>query len=156
MTFSLRAWIIFGKQNTRKGSVIRSLTGLGQSKWCEVALVNGQRLRLWGQVTSPNEGNYPPAKLVEDCLNDGANQPRRSWYNLLIPIRLDIGKPGFEAEDYIEELVKADAWIESIITLGEPTRSWVPECGVSYGDVPDVNAPTNKIGEKVRQFWGWL
>ena len=67
MTIPLRAWITLGRQNTRKGSTIRSPTGLGQSKWCEVALVNGQRLRLWGQITSADEGNHSASCMPSLC-----------------------------------------------------------------------------------------
>jgi hypothetical protein len=154
MAFSLRVWIILGKQNTRKGSVIRSLTGLGQSNWCEVTLLSGQRLRLWAQVASLNEGRNPSKDFVASCLAD-SQSPLQSWYNVLLPLRLDLGNPGHEPEDYIAEFVRAEAWIESIITLGESTRRWVPDIGAPYADVSDVSAPTNEIGAKVRQFWGW-
>ena len=145
-------WIILGERNTRKGSVIRSLTGVGQSRWCEVALPSDPRLRLWAQVRSLNEGNCPPAKSVEDCLEDGANQPLWSWYNLQIPLQLDTGKSGFEAQDYVAASVKAEARIESIVMFDEATRFWALDCRVSYGEVLNASVPRNEIGAKVRRF----
>ena len=154
MTFSLWAWIILGQENKRKSSLMRNLTGLGRSRDFDVTLANGQRLRLWTQFRSLNEAGLEPKGWVESCFHD-AESDLRSRYNMLIALRLDFGKHGYEAEDYIRELVRAEAHIESIVTLGEPTRSWVPDCGVPYCDVPDVSVPTNQIGETVRQLWGW-
>ena len=112
-TFSLRFWIILGKQNTRKGSLIRSLTGLGRGNHCEIGLISGQRLHFYAGVRSLNEIDYLPTKYVEDCFKEGANLPLWSYYNLLISLRLDIGKSGYEAEDYIKAFINSGSHIAS-------------------------------------------
>jgi len=176
---SVRAWVILGKENTRKGSLIRSLTGLGREGWCDVTLVSGQRIHLYTRITSVNEDpklmsrneedRYMPSRLVDDCVKSDPHQPLRSRFNVLMAFRLGLGVPGYEAEDYIRELAAVGVCIESIVTLGERTPKWALRCGAPCADVPgihrhanheadganDVWMPTNQIGAMVRQFWGW-
>jgi hypothetical protein len=154
----IHAWIILGKKNTRKGSVIRSITGVTSKKVVDVSLASGLRLNLWSAVMSLNEGGNPetPEEWIAVRQADCAQAPMLSRFNALVALRLDEGRLGFEAEDYVRAMIAAGVIIESFVTLGEPSRSWVITSGVPHGSVLDVTAPTNLIASQVRQFWGWI
>lgn len=162
----VHCWVLLGEQGTRKGSVIRSLTGLPREGHCDVVLDNGHYLRLWTAVMSANEAADAmlPAQWVADC--DRAPGPPdhaapvASRINILTALRLNHGAPNRRPEDYLDALATANAVIHSIITLGQVTPAWVPPYGVPYAhipypNVPRVDVPTNEIAARVRQLWGW-
>lgn len=157
----IHCWVLLGDQGTRKGSVIRSLTGIPREQHCEVMLDNGQYLRLWAAVMSANEPqNAPDANdWVADCAAPPvpAGQPAivASRINILAAFRLNHGAAGHRAVDYLNALATAGAVIESIVTLGQTTPPWVPSYGAPYAHVLDVSVPTNEIAAHVRRFWGW-
>jgi len=155
----LHVWVILGRNSTRKGSVIRSLTGLHGAKDCDVMLVSGQQLRIWAQMRSINEAEEEaPLEFVKNSVGEAGIDPTRDMTarrNILIALRLDFGKPGWEPEDYIRELIAQGAFIESIETLGEPTREWVKKLGVPFASVVDTSTATNGIAAEVRRHWGW-
>lgn len=171
---SLHFWIILGDERVRKGSVIRSLTGLSREGYCDVALQNGQRLRLWTAITSANEGNVmTPDDWVKDCgPQPGYAHVAPARLNILAAFRFE-APPAPPARDYLNAIAAGGGIIESIVTLGRLTPAWVPSYGAPYGHVLDIRdpiaegnppapddrgeaqAPTNEIAARVRELWGW-
>lgn len=157
---SLHCWIVLGDQGVRKGSLIRALSGRGQQGHFDVMLANGQNLRFWTAIMSANEGNNPepPDQWVAGCTPPpAAGRPNlvAARQNILAAFRFSIGRPGYEAEEYLNELARTGATIESIVTLGQATPDWVKAYGAPTGHVVDVSVATNRIAEQVRTFWEW-
>ena len=130
----LHCWIILGRKKTRKGSLIRSLTGIPKKNHFDVMLSNGQWIRLWTAVMSANEPDdaLPPDEWVAGCGPAPVPGPPAvvaARINILAAFRLDRGVAGHEAEDYLNALAHAGAVVEAIVTLGEVTRPWVPGYG---------------------------
>jgi hypothetical protein len=123
-------------------------------------LENGQCLRLWTAVMSANEGAnaLAPEQWVAACTpGTVVGHPKFvcSRQNVLAAFRFTVGRPSFDAEDYLNALASSGAIVESIVTLGQTTPDWVQRYGVPYGHVVDVSVPTNRIAEQVRKYWGW-
>jgi hypothetical protein len=157
---ALHFWVILGDKDVRKGSLIRALTGIGQERRCDILLANGQSMRLWAAVMSVNEAKQlkTPKVWVASCRPpavSGHPAFTHNRENILVAFRFDIGKVSYAAENYLNEMSRVGARIESIVTLGERTPGWVPEYGVPYAHILDIDVPTAHIAEQVRQFWGW-
>ncbi len=151
---TLHCWILIGGAGARKGSMVRALTGIGVGRSCQVALNNGQWLHFeQAVVSSINEVNPPdPTEWAQRLL--GAAVGKR--HNLLLSLQIKSPPaPGLDAEDYVEALSKNGAFIESIITLGTATPSWVPGCGAPYASIPGSSQPTACSAKLVREFWQW-
>ncbi|WP_339163481.1 hypothetical protein [Methylobacterium bullatum] len=151
----LHCWLLIGSTHVRKGSVVRALTGVGNGRDARVELRGGQWLELnYAAVSSINEGNNPtpPTSWVQQQYA----RSQHSRINLLIPMRLTI-RAGFNAQDYISELDKAGAIIESIVTLGEVVPLWVSAYGAPFAAIPNSqDTPTATTAKLVREFWGWV
>jgi hypothetical protein len=152
---NLHVWILLGGADTRKGSTIRALTGIGgkHTKPFQVMLTSGQIIQILVRIMSVNEGEsaVAPKAWVEQFTKETSPQ------NLIVAFRLRPARNNSEAEDYIRELVRAGAIIESIITLGETTPDWVAQFAIPNEHIFDTKTtPTNAIAHKVRQFWHWL
>jgi hypothetical protein len=167
--FDLHCWVLLGKLNRRKGSVIRALTGLARENSCEIMLETGQSLPFWSPIAAINEvprGQELPepdawakALLMDAGPIPGDHPILPSRRNLLIALRLDLGVPNREPEDYLSALSACGATLESIVTLGEPTRPQFTHYGAPFADIPfDPDAQvvaTNALAQQVRRFWGW-
>jgi hypothetical protein len=167
--FDLHCWVLLGKVNRRKGSVIRALTGLARENSCEVMLETGQSLLLWSAITSINEVSrgqelpepdaWAKALLMDAGPIPGGHPILPSRRNILIALRLDLGIPNREPEDYLSALSACGAAIESIVTLGEHTRPQFTYYGAPFADIPfDPDkqvVATNSLAQQVRRFWGW-
>ena len=168
--FDAHCWVLLGKERSRKASVIRALTGLARENWCEVALEGGHTLLFWSPVAPINEVPRPqeppePAAWANALTSDPGPIPGNhpivpARRNILIALRLDLGVPGREPEDYLSALSGAGATLESIVTLGEPTRPQFAYYGAPIADIPfDLEAqivPTNSLAHRLRRIWGWL
>jgi hypothetical protein len=149
---NLHVWILLGGADTRKGSTIRALTGIRDKKLFDVMLTSGQTIQILAEIMSVNEEKdaVAPKAWVEQFTKETGPQ------NLIVAFRLRPARNS-EAEDYIRELVRAGAIIESIITLGETTPDWVAKFAIPNEHIFDTKTtPTNAIAHKVRQFWHWL
>ena len=152
-------WTLIGGPNSRKESTIRALTGVARGNDIEVRLANGQSLPLWAHVQSLNgvEGAADAATWVKTLADDQMNAGPHVRLNLLVSFLIDPAlKPGFQAQAYLEQMAAAGATLESIVTLGQATPSWVCALGVPFADIRDVSVPTNAIAAQVRSLWGWV
>lgn len=151
-------WTLIGANNSRKESTIRALTGVARGNDIEVRLSNGQTMPLWTQVMALNvtEGAPDAAGWMKTLNNDHQNSGTHVRLNLLIGLRLDPElSPAYSAEAYLEQMAKAGCILESVVTLGQPTPSFVCALGVPFADIRDVSGPTNAIAAQVRKLWGW-
>jgi len=147
-------WTLIGRQNTRKGSTIRALSGIDRDKDVEIMLCSKQQIRIRVRVSSVNEKLDAPT--ADDWIRDLEQQPGNSGIrrNMLIAVRLGRGQP-HEAETYLQAMAAAGYDLQSIVILGEPTPDWAKALGAPFSDIQDVSVPTNEIARQVRTMWGW-
>jgi hypothetical protein len=145
-------WVILGKQDARKGSTIRALTGAGKKRELDVALSTGE-MKIHIAVMSVNEPADAPDPI------SWAKQINKSGGNHLVAFRTGSGRKfGNECapEKYLKKFLEGGGVIESLVNIGGKAPNWVKDLGCEYRQVIEHGLPSNAIAHKIRQFWKWL
>jgi hypothetical protein len=145
------AYIVIGNSNTRKASVVRSLTGCFNRSIRDI-LIQGQKVpvRIYARVGSLQETRTRPDEFVAEvekrrcaavllCLSPSAHPHDPSLYP--------------EAKEYVSQF-KAVGWqLHSIAVFGQNSG------GVIFGNLRQFpqagTAPINVTAHAVRKFFGW-
>jgi hypothetical protein len=146
-----------GKEDSRKGSTIRALTGVSKEREIEVALLGGQEIRMWTRVRSLNEPEDAKTadQWVTECQEHEKSYGPLIRRNMLIALREPIGRPAaYHARSYLYAMASAGFQLESVITLGAGTPEWVKDLGVPFISIPELSS-ASRIAQRVREAWGW-
>ena len=151
-------WTLIGRQNSRKGSTIRALTGIARERDIELVLSTGQQIRIWVRVRSINEPEDAPTAeaWVRECCDFEHEHGALTRRNMLIAFRLseEYAAP-YQAQSYLNAMAMTGFKLKSVVTLGERTPDWVNGFGVPSAEICDVTIPTNEIACQIRSMWGW-
>jgi hypothetical protein len=150
MTYQV--WALIGRQNCRKGSTIRALSGIDREKEIQIMLCSQQQISIWVRVSSVNEPADAPK--ADDWISElEKTHGREIRRNMLFAFRM--GRESHEAETYLKAMATRGYNLQSIVTLGEQTPPWAKALGAPFSDIRDVSVPTNEIARQVRTMWGW-
>ncbi|MGA0569341.1 hypothetical protein ACO2Q9_01335 [Variovorax sp. VNK109] len=147
----MNAFVILGDANTRKSSVLRSLTGCFNRSVRQVQLSSGSVLDIYARVSSLQESETEPQKFINEVAGTGQSSvifclwPHANSKN---PLKYP------DAHAYISAFTKAGWQFRASAVLGaSPIRPATPR--VAYFPTI-VDQPINIGAQSVRQHFQWL
>lgn len=152
--------IIVGGPNTRKSSMLRSLTGVSGGRNANqnmaVALLNGQVITVFCTTSALQESLNP---MLPNAFINYVNQMNPIPTNVAITLRANQrgAYPGFF--NYLQAFQQANWPIVNIALLGAAANATnpLPVAVNGVAQVPNSqNSPTNQTAAQVRTVWGWV
>lgn len=144
------AYVIIGDANTRKSSVLRSLTGCFNRSNRDIQLLSGSNLQIYARVSSLQESKTEPNDFIREavatgqssvvfCLWPHANPDDPSLYPA--------------ANVYIAEFVKFGWLFQASAVLGSSNFAPATPRPAHFPSVP--SQPINVAAQAVRLHFGW-
>ncbi len=144
------AYVIIGNANTRKSSVLRSLTGCFNRSIRQIQPATGAVLDVYARVSSLQESETTPNDFVKEVT--GANVPCVAFCLWPHPNPKDPAAYP-DAQAYIKTFIAAGWQIKRCAVIGV---SNVSNLGVQVQHFTGVPAlPINRGAEQVRKYFGW-
>jgi hypothetical protein len=142
-----KVYIILGKSNSRKSSVLRCLTGCSvkQGRW-QMQLLNGITSCFYVSITSPQERNtigIPVNAFIQEI-----SERNEDYLIIALQSRSTSQQP--HGEYYIQALIDAGFDIQTLACFDENAN--ILNLPVQYYNSLDV--ATNQTASQVRKLWG--
>lgn len=145
------AYIVIGNPNTRKSSLIRSLTGCFNRSRRDIELVNGKQIRLYARV-----GSLQATKTTaEDFIVEAEAAKCDAVICCLASTSSPLDASRYPSADSYLAIFKEHGWkLRAIAVLGQNT-----------GGIRSLNmrqftqsgtSPINATAHAVRKHFGWL
>ena len=151
--------IIIGDSNTRKSSLLRCLTGVGNGnakKKLDVAISNGTVISVHCTLSALQE-NYKPLTPVEFIHAINAQRPTPT--DIAFTLRVNARGIYPNANTYLQAYQQVAGWrIVNIALLGTSARGLqgLPPTANIVRVPSSKTRPTNESAQSVRQAWGWI
>lgn len=144
------AYVIVGDANTRKSSVLRSLTGCFNRSNRDVILAGGNVLQIYARVSSLQESKTEPQDFINEVLATGQS----SVIFCLWP-HANPKDPALypNAHSYISAFTQAGWRFQASAVLGASTFQPATPRPAYFSGVP--SQPINLAAQAVRQHFGW-
>lgn len=145
------AYVIIGNANTRKSSVLRSLTGCFNRSNRDIQLLSKINLRIYARVSSLQESKIEPKDFIKEVVATGQSSvvfclwPHANAYD---PARYPA------ADVYIAEFAKAGWVFQASAVLGASTFAPATPRPAHFPNAP--SQPINVAAQAVRLHFGWL
>ena len=151
----MQAYVIIGRANARKSSVIRSLVGIDKSGLRDIASVNGRTLKIYASVSSLQESPKTPQAFLDEV---GSKSCEAVVFCLWPQARPKSPSLHPDALSYLRFFQSAGWNIQRVAVLGgdtapDPYSALVPGVVQPF---PDSRVdPINITAESVRTHFGW-
>jgi hypothetical protein len=145
------AYIVIGNKNTRKSSLIRSLTGCFNRSVRDIRIVRKDlQFRIYARVGALQETRTTPAAFVDEV----ARARCEAVLFCLLPAQSPLGPDGFpDAHAYLAHFTAAGWETQSIAVLGQnPGGIRSPKMRQFAQASTD---PINVTAQQVRAHFGW-
>ena len=145
------AYVIVGRPNTRKSTIMRSLTGIHNRGRRDIALLDGMRIEVYARVSSLQESRTTPSEFVREV-----SQQRCDAVAFCLWPDANFQSPNDfpDAHSYLRMFRDAGWNIVRVAVLGQ---------AVSEPSYPNVeffptsqSAPVNQTAQGVRRHFGWF
>lgn len=144
------AYVIVGNANTRKSSVLRSLTGCFNRSIRDIIDSSGSVRQIYARVSSLQESETTPQDFIQEvsatgltnvifCLWPHANRKNAVLYP--------------DAQAYITAFIQAGWQFQASAVLGTTTFQPATPCVAHFPAV--TNQPINVTAQAVRSHFGW-
>ena len=146
------AYFIVGTANTRKSSVLRSLTGCFNRNNREIALIGGGQLAIYARVSSLQESETTPQDFIIEASATGQTT---TIFCLWPHAHPDPAKAALypNAHAYLAKFISAGWSFQACAVLGTSTIvPATPRVG-HFLNVPSL--PINLGAQAVRSHFGW-
>lgn len=142
-----KVYIILGKSNSRKSSVLRCLTGcpVTQGNW-HMRLVSGTAEDFYVSVTSPQERNkigIPVNEFIQEISERNENK-------LIIALQSRSTSQQPNGENYLQAFINAGFDIQTIVCFDRNANT----LNLSVQHYNSLEVPTNQTASEVRKLWG--
>jgi hypothetical protein len=147
-------YAILGNANTRKSSLVRSLTGVGRRKVVQLQTPGGT-IDIFVQISSLQEAEILPATFITEVQNS-AHQ------HVLVPLSVSgLFRNGTAYPDgraYIGRFINAGWNISQIVLLGIAALPHLLPAGSPklHTFASSTTTPVNRIAFQVRAWWNWV
>ena len=142
-----KVFIVVGKSNSRKSSVIRCLSGCRDSKdnW-NIATQNSKEDKFFVNVTSPQEKNgvgISPKEFVE-LLKKAKSE------NVLTALQSKSSSGQPNGEEYLKALINADFDIQPLIVFDDTVNTQGLNAHMIVGSATN---PCNQTAAQIKNIW---
>jgi hypothetical protein len=142
-----KVYIILGKSNSRKSSVLRCLTGCAvtQGEW-NMRLLSGTVEDFYISVTSPQERNkigIPVNEFIQEISERNENK-------LIIALQSRSTSQQPNGENYLQAFINAGFDIQTIVCFDENANT----LNLPVQHYNSLEVPTNQTASEVRNMWG--
>ena len=147
---TMDAYLIVGEANTRKSSVLRSLTGCFNRSNRDILLTNGKKLAIYARVASLQESKTTPTAFIIEALATGQS----TVIFCLWPGPNPLNPTSFpDAAAYVQAFQQA-GWLfkAGAVLGGTPYRPATPRVA-NFSQVP--LQPINVAASAVRSHFRW-
>jgi len=150
------AYIIVGSANTRKSSLVRSLTGCFNSNVRDILMVNGNNIKLFAKVSSLQEAEIFAKDFVSETKQSGCKHVVFClWPTSKRGSRTKKTYP--DAASYFQELENAGWNIVHIAALSGSIPANLSPWKKKVKHFPySTTAPINQTAQEVRKYFGWI
>lgn len=144
----VNVYLLMGDRNTRKSSTVRSLTGIGKSRVCNIELSNGKIIDIFTMIQALQEADVDP-KSFFNLVN------KENYSNVLVPLRIDKAKNCPNGSKYIE-LFLAKGWqVHTIFVLGRKDLPYRVDSKVVTKPIENPIRPNSQNAKVIKKIWGW-
>lgn len=144
------AYVIIGDANTRKSSVLRSLTGCFNRSNRDIQLLGGSILRIYARVSSLQESETEPKDFIKEALATGQSSVVFCLWPHANP-KDPVLYPA--AHSYIAEFTRTGWTFQASAVLGSSTVMPATPRPAHFPRVP--SQPINAAAQAVRSHFGW-
>ena len=146
MTVNL--FLLMGESNTRKSSSVRSLTGIGKLRECNIELAGGKEIAVFTMIQALQEKGVSPAKFIQMI-------KRGNYSNVLTPLRIRPAKGNPDWKKYIEYFL-AEGWhINPIFVLGADSLPYQLSSKIVTRFIRNPQRPNSQNAKEIKKVWGW-
>lgn len=148
----MEAYVLIGNPNTRKSTLVRSLTGCFNRSLRDIQPVSGAAvLRLYARAGALQETRTTPAGFVDEVAARRCSAVLFCLWPLANPID---PQELPDASAYLDHLKGAGWRLKSIAVLGQNPGGWR---GASMRQFPQAPVdPINVTAQHLRSHFGWL
>ena len=149
------AYVLVGNTNTRKSSLLRSLTGCFNRSVRDIALQGGGSIRLHARVAALQESRTTPEEFVAELAR---SRCAHAAFSLWPEAHPHDAQRWPDAAAYLQALQEQGWRVAGLAVLG--AHPWSPPKALAAGGMVRVTEvltqPVNLSAHRIRQHFGWI
>lgn len=141
-------FLLMGESNTRKSSTVRSLTGIGKLRRCNIELADGTIREIFAMIQALQEKGVDPDVFINLVKENNCS-------NVLAPLRIFAARGCPDGEKYIERFLLEGWQINPIIVLGTDSLPYQLSPEIVTKFIENPIRPNSQNAKEIKDVWGW-